>query len=306
MDEINLQKLKKQFIDYFGFEDATLENLNVLVNDVFLVTTQDGKFALKLYNTLSRTLTDVQWELNLILQLLKKDAPVAKPVAGKNGYIQAFSLNGKDRVGVLFEWAPGEKPKPDLSTYILLGKAAAQIHQAADTFYSPIPREKHDIYELIDEQFERSKKHFIKANQWEKLVSLGERLKKHVDNQKLDRGICHMDLTLDNVHRDGDTLTVFDFDSAAECWRAIEPYGVLKSSKEKFDAWLEGYRSVREFSIANETAVFAFVIIGEIRNVTWKLGEAKSSRGKPLLTSTDLPLVVDEWLSWEDQNILNH
>ena len=41
-----------------------------------------------------------------------------------------------------------------------------------------------------------------------------------------------MDLTLDNVHRNGDTLTVFDFDSSGKCWRAIEPHGVMRYSME--------------------------------------------------------------------------
>jgi Ser/Thr protein kinase RdoA (MazF antagonist) len=31
-----------------------------------------------------------------------------------------------------------------------------------------------------------------------------------------------MDLTLDNVHL-AEGLTVFDFDSAGTCWRAVEP-----------------------------------------------------------------------------------
>ena len=113
-----------------------------------------------------------------------------------------------------------------------------------------------------------------------------------------------MDLTLDNIHLNDNVITVFDFDSAGKCWRAIEPYGVLMSSREYFNAWLEGYRSKRDFNKDNENAVSAFVIIGEIRNVVWKLGLANSSRGKPLMTSDDLPKVVDEWLSWEEQNIV--
>ncbi len=119
----------------------------------------------------------------------------------------------------------------------------------------------------------------------------------------LDRGVCHMDLTLDNVHRHGDELTVFDLDSAGESWLAIEPWGVRRFSEDYFQAWLHGYRSIRQFSETEERAVAAFGIVGDIRNVVWNLGFARSSRGKPLLQAEDLPKVVDGWLGWERDKI---
>jgi Ser/Thr protein kinase RdoA (MazF antagonist) len=112
-----------------------------------------------------------------------------------------------------------------------------------------------------------------------------------------------MDLTVDNVHVNEGDMMVFDLDSAGESWRAGEPYGVLMNSEAYFQNWLEGYRSIRNFSKEDEQAVYAFVIIGEIRNVTWKLGLAKSSRGKPLMVPDELPKVIDEWLSWEQEKL---
>lgn len=109
-----------------------------------------------------------------------------------------------------------------------------------------------------------------------------------------------MDLTVDNIHRDGYKLTVFDLDSAGASWRAGEPWMVLRSSEEYFKAWLEGYRTVRKFNKKDEEAVAAFGIIGDLRAIVWKLGFANSSRGKPLMNFTDLPRVVEEWLEWEN------
>jgi Ser/Thr protein kinase RdoA (MazF antagonist) len=106
-----------------------------------------------------------------------------------------------------------------------------------------------------------------------------------------------MDLTLDNVHL-AEGLTVFDFDSAGMCWRALEPWGVLRSSAAYFQAWLAGYRTARPFSAADEGAVAAFGILGDLRVVAWKLGVAESPRG-PLLGVGDLPTIVDGWLDWE-------
>jgi Ser/Thr protein kinase RdoA (MazF antagonist) len=304
MNNISITEVEKVFVKFYEFKNIEFENLNTLVNDIFAVTTPKGKFALKLYHTPYRTFEEVQWETDLLLHLINHNVPVSKLVVGKSGYINIFQINGQNRVGVLFEWAHGKKPKPSLSTYTILGKTAAQIHQAADTFTSEIKREQYNAHVLIDEQLLRMKEQLIEADQLERFSQLADRLKKYLNHQVLDKGICHMDLTLDNIHRKDDDMTVFDFDSAGECWRAIEPYGVLLTSREYFNAWLDGYRSIRNFNKDNENAVAAFVIIGEIRNVVWKLGLANSSRGKPLMTSNDLPKVVDEWLSWEEKNIV--
>lgn len=297
--------LTLQLERYYGMSDTILERLHVPVNDVISVLAPQGRFALKLYNTQSRTRADAQWEIDLIMHLLAHGAPVVRPLAGPHGHVESFTFESRDRIGVLFEWAPGEKPTHGRSTYLLLGRAASQIHRAADTFSSPLPRHTYDYDAamLIDEQLQRMKRQLIEAHRWSEAVALGERLKQRIAHPALDRGICHMDLTLDNVHRTWNTLTVFDFDSAGRCWRANEPHGILRASRENFRDWLEGYRSVRPFSHADEHAVAAFGIIGELRGVAWKLGVAVSSRGRPLLTSGDLPGVVDEWLRWEHEHL---
>lgn len=295
--------VEEQLKNSFGLENPVCKNLNTPANDVVQVTVPNGHYALKLYNIASRKARDVQWELDLTLHLVKNGAPVAKPVAGKGGYLHNFIIDGQDRATVLFEWAAGEKPKAEHSTYVLLGKAAALIHKAADTFTSTLSREPYDATTLIDEQLERMRKPLVESSQWQRVFDLTERLRKIIANPALDWGVCHMDLTLDNVHRNGETLTVFDLDSAGESWRAIEAWGVRKFSEGYFKAWLEGYRSVREFSEDDEKAATVFGIVGDIRNVVWKLGFARSSRGKPLLQTEDLPRVVDEWLEWEKDRL---
>ncbi len=291
--------VEEQLKVYFGLSNVVCRDLNTLANYAAEVTTPSGHFALKLYNPASRTGSEVQWELDLTLHLIENNVPVAKPVAGKDGYLATFIVDGQERPAVLFEWAAGEKPKPNLSTYSLIGGAAAQIHNAADTFTSKIFREKYDAHELIDDQLKRIKAPLEESGQWQRVFELTERMRKIIINPSLDYGIIHNDLTLDNVHLNGNAITVFDLDSAGESWRAVEPWGVLRASEDRFRAWLEGYRTIREFGQDDERAVAAFGIVEDIRNVVWKLGFAKSSRGKPLMQTTDLPKVVDEWIEWE-------
>lgn len=300
----SITQTAEQLEKYYGINNSVCKNLNTLANYAIEVTSPTGHFALKIYNPASRTATEVQWEIDLTLHLIKNGAPVASPVAGKNGsYLQTFIVDGQDLTAVLFEWAAGEKPKPELSTYTLIGEAAARIHNAADTFTSELSREKYDAHELIDDQLKRMKTPLEVSGQWQRVFGLAERMRKIIINPNLDYGIIHNDLTLDNVHLNGDLITVFDLDSAAESWRAAEPWGVLRASEDRFRAWLDGYRSIREFSQDDEKAVAAFVIVEDIRNVVWKLGFAKSSRGKPLMQTNELPKVVDEWLQWEREKV---
>jgi Ser/Thr protein kinase RdoA (MazF antagonist) len=291
--------LDEQLEEVFGLRDVSYEPVNTLVHDVFAVTTPAGRFALKLYAPRARDAAGVQWELDLLNHLVRNGAPVAKPVPGRHGHLEILRTDNGPRVAVLFKWAPGAKPAPGHRTYFLLGEAAARIHAAADTFSSSLPRERYGSDVLIDEQLQRMKSHLVEAGRWRVAVDLGERVKEATADRALDWGICHMDLTLDNVHRDGDEITVFDLDSAGECWRSIEPHGVLRFSEDYFRSWLAGYRSVRPFSRLDEGAVSAFSVIGDLRVVAWRLGVARSSVGKPLLDASDLSRIVDGWLEME-------
>lgn len=290
--------LKVQIERCFELRDIVCENLNTPTNDVVAITAPGRRFALKLYISQSRAAADVQWELDLINHLIKNGAPVVKPVAGKDGYVQTFVIEEDNRIGVLFEWASGEKPTPNEDTYNLLGKTAAQIHEAADTFVSTFSREEYGTDALIDDPLRRMQQHLTAAGKWQQIVDMGERLKQKIANSELDWGVCHMDLTLDNVFRSGDTLTVFDFDSAGKSWRAVEPHMILKLPEKYFTAWLNDYRSIRSFMEADEQAVAAFAVVGDLRVVAWDLGVARSSRGKPKIGITELAGIADEWLDW--------
>ena len=288
---------EQQLKNIYGFQNLVCKDLNTPTNDVIKVITSNGVFALKIYTT--TPVTEVQWEIDLTLHLIEHGAPVTKPVKGRDDYVNTVVIEENKRLAVLFEWADGEKPQDDANTYTLIGRAAAQIHRAADSFTSSLPHPVYDANKLIDEQIKRMYKPLEETGQLQRMVDLTERLRKIISNPALDYGICHMDLKPDNVHLGGNKLTVFDFNSSGESWRAIEPYRALKLSQDHFDAWLDGYRSVKPFSEVDEKAVAAFVIVGKIRDIAWDLGLASSSRGTPLLQTNDLPQIIDEWIEWE-------
>lgn len=289
----------RRLAELYGLEVLRLDRLQVLVNDVIAVEAASGRFALKFYNVRSRGERDVAWEVDLVEYLAANGAPVAIPVSGVHGTVEAIELDGEPRTAVLWTWAPGSKPASSRDTYLALGEAAARIHAAADGYEPAWLRDDYDAAVLIDEQIARMRRLLAAAGRYEEVIALAERLRAAIAEDGLDRGICHVDLTLDNVHRADDGLIAFDFDSAGWCWRAMEASGVLGYSNAFLQDWLEGYRRVRSFSTSDERAVAAFVIIGDLRSTVWKLGRAASSRGAPLLAPEDLSDVVDGWLEWE-------
>jgi Ser/Thr protein kinase RdoA (MazF antagonist) len=293
----DLSGLARLLTERYRLHEVALTDLGIPVNEVLAVVAAEGVFALKVYHR-NRTLPEVQWEVDLLLHLHLRGAPVVPPIRGRHGYLEEFDVDGQPRAALLFAWAPGAKPRPGYETYVLLGEAAARIHRAADGFAASSDRETYDAATLVDDQLRRMRPALLEAGRWRTVAALGERLKDRLAAASLDWGICHMDLTLDNVHV-AEGLTVFDFDSAGACWRAVEPYGVLRFSESYFQAWLAGYRSVRPFALADEMAVAVFGVVADLRVVAWKLGVAASSRGDPMLTAQDLPGIVDGWLDWE-------
>lgn len=290
-----MDDLRAALVSQYGLGDVEVVALDTLVNDVHAVQAGAGRFALKLYHD-RRSIDDVRWEAALVAHLVDAGAPVAPTVAGTDG--EVVRRIG-DRIGVLSEWAPGVKPEPSRETYLLLGATAARIHEAADTFDASPPRVRYDTDLLIDAPLQRMQGQLNVVGRWKAALALADRLKQRLAEERLTRGLCHIDLTLDNVHRDGDAMVAFDFDSAGECWRAFEPYGVLLFSADYFRDWLEGYRSVRRFSKIDEAAVATFAIVGDLRVVAWKLGASDWSPSPPLLSLSELPGVVDGWLALE-------
>lgn len=92
----------------------------------------------------------------------------------------------------------------------------------------------------------------------------------------LDFGLCHGDMHgNNNALRQGDRFTHFDFEFAAPGWRAWDLAQVKNRKRQQperieplWQAFLEGYRSVRPFSAADEAAVEIFRLVRRF----WTMG----------------------------------
>jgi Ser/Thr protein kinase RdoA (MazF antagonist) len=111
----------------------------------------------------------------------------------------------------------------------------------------------------------------------------------------LDWGICHGDLSLDNLHMQPDgRLTLYDFDLSCYGWRAWDVCNALGyASPEHQDAFLRGYRSVRSFSPEEVAAVPYFMAADALRMMA-----AEVSRWAQWCGSARVDAWINEKLVW--------
>src|SRR5581483_956559 len=117
----------------------TCRFLNLGLNDTYLLQTSTGKYILRVYRMGWRSLSDVSYEVEMLLHLQCKGVQVSFPLTMKDGSLVSMlnTLEGP-RYAVLFTYAEGEEPpRPRDEAYSLAyGRAVAQIHNALDDFNS--------------------------------------------------------------------------------------------------------------------------------------------------------------------------
>jgi len=149
----------------------------------------------------------------------------------------------------MYEWAPGEKPKPTADTYVLLGKPAASIHQAADSFNPAWMRYDYNADLLIDQQLNRMQSLLSEAGRWDQMLAPQIFSSASSPIRNLSAASAIMESHARYVHRRGDQLTVFRLrQPQGNPGEHFEPHGVLRAfRKSPVNAWLEGYRTIRPF-----------------------------------------------------------
>ncbi|GAA3342895.1 phosphotransferase enzyme family protein [Amorphoplanes nipponensis] len=227
----------------YGLEVTGCVLLRSLVNDVYRLDTPSGPRALKLYRA---GYAAAGWELALAAHV---GAGVAQGVPLLDGR-PAGRLTAAEgpRAFTLWNWVPGGKPpKPRTDElYHRFGRATAAFHEASTGFAGPSAI---DAGDLVDEVLAR----VPDAADRSLIAGLAAAAAGRLAGADLERGICHGDVTLDNVHRAGDRLIFFDLDRAAVGYRAADLAPV--SATPHWPAFLAGYRTVRPVRAADEAAL---------------------------------------------------
>lgn len=249
------------------------------VNDTYLVQTSGAKYILRVYQAGWRALSDVLYELDILLQLEQSGFPVSVPVAQLDGdYVCTLQAPEGSRQVVLFTYAPGEPlDRHDVTDSYSHGGAVATLHNAADHISSTHERAPLDLSYLIDWSLQTIEP--LKAcsvDDWRYLLDLSEHLRSQVQQfaqQGLDWGVCHGDCHMLNDHIDNDKhITFFDFDCCAPGWRAYdlaimrwcEGFYKMDPGDLLWQAFLKGYTEKRPISETDRASIPTFVALREI------------------------------------------
>jgi Ser/Thr protein kinase RdoA (MazF antagonist) len=259
---MNLDGLPDWLVASYGLpRPVACELLRSYTNDVYAVESPDGRFVLKVYGRGWRSGPEIRYEVALIRHLQANGLPIAGPVAsGDDDAVKEIGTRDERRHAVLYEYAPGVKPRPPFTPrlYHAFGQAVARMHALSDDFVTEYPRSPLDLNHLIDEPLALAAPHFARAEEREFLADLAGRVKKRItelSSEGLDWGPIHGDATLDNLHvtADGEVF-LYDLDSGGPGWRAADLQGWAANSaehREKWEAFQRGYSNIRPLTPAD-------------------------------------------------------
>ena len=279
-------------------EATTLALLKFRENAVFSATCPDGRrFALRLHRPGYHSDAALESELQWIEALREQDFPVPPVIRNaKGGLLTSVpSRSGKcvyqcDLLG----WVAGQTigqsetrqslaPDEAAETYRLLGTLAARLHVLSAAWNRPSSFTRHSWDEqgcvgpdaLWGDFSELNSLSAANVALLRRAAALAfSRLRAY--GKGPDRfGLIHADLIPDNVLRDGDRLTLIDFDDAGFGWYLWEFATAVFFLKETpmyelaLNSMIDGYRETRALSAADLAVLPDLFVIRGLVYLGW-------------------------------------
>jgi Ser/Thr protein kinase RdoA (MazF antagonist) len=267
----------------YDLDVAACVLLRSFVNDVYEVHTPGRRFVLKLYRHGGWTADEVSWEADLVEHLSANGIPVPSVVPMTSGRaVGQLAAPEGVRPFLLTEYVEGRKPEEpyDDDLYRSYGRLVAHLHTVGDTFRSDRYRRPFGLKEILDVPLARVLAGLAHQPDDQHLaeelgVAARRRLTELAD--RLDSGIRHGDVTVDNVHRTDAGLVIHDFDLACVGWRAADLSGCLATPFA--DAFLTGYTELRAVGTADLAALPWLRVVELIRHLAFHLTDKTAWRG---------------------------
>ncbi len=250
------------------------------LNDTYKIQSSEGNYILRIYRKDWRTLNQINFEIDALNYLHGKRANVSYPIARKNDeFVTTLHAPEGERYAIITTFAEGEcLTYDDAQDAFFYGEHVAEIHRITDGFSTDHPRFDLDLNHLLLERLQTMRPFFThRQEDWEFLERFGSHLQNYVeaiDCKNIDYGFCHGDFHGQNAHKFGETLTFFDFDCCGFGWRAYDitvfrwSARLREKEDERWERFLQGYRTKRQISETDLTLSIAFLAIRDI----WLLG----------------------------------
>lgn len=232
------------------------------MNDVYLVQTQDEKYAVRVWRKTYRDVDDVSYELDFLAFLRNREFKASCPIPQQDGalYFKVATPEGA-RAVAMYEWAEGRK-FGELLSVDMAGKIGAEFarmhllgleYAGADHVFSTenckdynlcLPALLDFVYDRPDDLRDYA---IIARNLDAKLDAMAA--------EGVPLGVCHRDFHPSNVHvTEGGELMLLDFDGAGEDFlmQDVKNYvwgNLFYGFDAKYgEAFEDGYQSVRPFT----------------------------------------------------------
>ena len=271
------QTIANDILPNFGLESVSkCQFYTGGFNDTYRIKTSSGHtYYLRAYRIRWRTLADIQYELDVLDHLKRKNFPAAKPIPYKDGqlFCAVFAPEGT-RYLALFSEAPGkeisydEEPEKRAKRY---GQAVAQMHNALADFNSSHQRFHLDIEHFIDQPLQNIEPFLASSrpDDWKYIQHFAETLRQRIlvmPANQLEQGFCHGDLQgyHAKVAPDG-TLTFFDFDCGGWGYRTYDLAVFLwccrleDAVSVRWEPFIKSYREIRTINELDVQAIPLFV-----------------------------------------------
>ena len=246
--------------DLGGVTNCQLWNRGL--GDVYLVEINKQPYILKVSHHHWRSLSDIQFELELLEFLHQKYIPVAYPLRTRERklFVTIKALEG-DRYAALFPYADGAVPLGDLNLTQseIFGATLGKLHQSTLDFQTQAQRQPLTLDYLLDESYQVIAP--CLQDRPNDLVYL-ERAIECIKLQLQDIPqkppfwvVCWGDPHSGNVHfTEENKVTLFDFDQCGYGWRAFDIAKFLQVSlhagiqRKVRDAFLAGYQTIQNLT----------------------------------------------------------
>lgn len=232
------------------------------LSDIYLIETLCEPLILRVSHHHWRSQSEIDFELELLDFLVKRNIQVASPLRTKESKlsVEIDAIEGK-RYAALFPYAPGEVALGDLNhtQSFLLGEKVAKLHQASRDFQTLAYRKPLDLKHLLDDSLQVIAPFLHDRKQdlqylLEAIASIKARLN-CLSTEAPYWVICWGDPHSGNVHITSDNrMTFFDFDQCGYGWRVFDiakfwqvslQTGLSRTIRQAF---LDGYRSCEKIA----------------------------------------------------------
>lgn len=269
----------------YTLEDApqTCELIRRGFNDTYLVTAEQTKYIFRVYFNGKYYISSpeaFQFELDLLDYLKAQHITVSYPIRMTNGEFLGWTPTPLgERATTLFSFAEGiniSEVPATVEQITAAGKTLAALHLAANNFSSPYERYHLNLKYLVDEPLRLIEEH--KDEEGQALLASLPPIAELVDAVKSlsidngEYGIIHSDAHIDNMHFQGNEVTLFDFDHCGYGWRVYDLVAFhdnLSTSPKYQEAFLSGYESLRPLSQGERDC---FPIFAHLR-MLWDVGD---------------------------------